>query len=370
MYMESNAKPYWNLDKIMALIIGLAITAGVVILIKCLSDVLLPFFIGCFLAYILEPIVNFNRRWTHTKGRAIGAFLTIIEVTVVAGALVYIFLPSIVHEIDQLDAIIEELTSGRRELPQWYASIAQLVRDNFNAEELKGFLTGSHFEEILSKSSSLLEETLGVLKELLDVILTLIYTLFIMIDYEEIMRGFKLIIPAKYRSDAMVIVHEVQHNIDSYFRGQGVVAMCAAVLYCIGFSIVGLPLAIPMGLLVGILYMIPYFQYVTLIPVTVLCLIYSLGGAEGFLPLMGKTLLVYVVSQSICDYILTPHIMGKEMGLNPAVILLSLSVWGSLLGIIGMIIALPMTAIIMTYYERYISNPRPKKQKVPVENEN
>lgn len=61
----------------------------------------------------------------------------------------------------------------------------------------------------------------------------------------------------------------------------------------------------------------------------------------------------------MCDYIITPHIMGKEMGLNPAVILLSLSVWGSLLGIIGMIIALPVTAIIMAYYERYISEPAP-----------
>lgn len=77
--------------------------------------------------------------------------------------------------------------------------------------------------------------------------------------------------------------------------------------------------------------------------------------------LFGKSLLVYVISQSICDYILTPHIMGKEMGLNPAVILLSLSVWGSLLGIIGMIIALPVTSLIMTYYEQYISSPRTKQ---------
>ena len=73
--------------------------------------------------------------------------------------------------------------------------------------------------------------------------------------------------------------------------------------------------------------------------------------------MFGRCIMVYVVSQCICDYIITPHIMGKEMGMNPAVILLSLSVWGSLLGIIGMIIALPVTAILMTYYQRYISDP-------------
>ena len=77
-----------------------------------------------------------------------------------------------------------------------------------------------------------------------------------------------------------------------------------------------------------------------------------------FLPELGKCCLVYVVSQSVCDYVITPHVMGREMGLNPAVILLSLSVWGYMLGIIGMIIALPFTSLIMTYYQRYISNPK------------
>lgn len=150
---------------------------------------------------------------------------------------------------------------------------------------------------------------------------------------------------------------DVSHSMNSYFRGQGVVALCAVVLYCTGFSIVGLPLAIPMGLLVGVLYMIPYFQYVTIIPVTAICLVYSLGGGAEFLPMLGNCALVYVVSQCVCDYVITPHVMGREMGLNPAVILLALSVWGSLLGIIGMIIALPVTSLIMTYYSRYVSAP-------------
>ena len=166
-----------------------------------------------------------------------------------------------------------------------------------------------------------------------------------------------LIVPYRYRADTMVVIADVEKCMNHYFRGQGVVALCAAVLYCAGFSIVGIPLAIPLGITVGLLYMIPYFQYITVIPVAAVCFIYSLGGAVEFLPELGKCALVYVVSQCTCDYIITPHIMGKEMGLNPAIILLSLSVWGSLLGIIGMIIALPVTALIMTYYERYISNP-------------
>ena len=192
----------------------------------------------------------------------------------------------------------------------------------------------------------------------LEWLLTLIYILFILIDYRQIVRGFKLIIPGRYRGQVMEVVRDVEVSMNHFFRGQGVVALCAAVFYCAGFSIVGIPLAIPLGLLVGVLYMIPYFQYITLIPVAAVCFIFSLGGTVEFLPELGKCCLVYVVSQSVCDYVITPHVMGREMGLNPAVILLSLSVWGYMLGIIGMIIALPFTSLIMTYYQRYISNPK------------
>ena len=74
----------------------------------------------------------------------------------------------------------------------------------------------------------------------------------------------------------------------------------------------------------------------------------------GFWTELGKCALVYVISQCICDYVLTPKIMGKTLGLNPAIILLSLSVWGSLMGLVGMIIALPLTALMIAYYNEYV----------------
>lgn len=351
---------YWTVDRIMRLVIGLAIAAALIYLVRYLSNVLLPFFVACFIAYILQPIVDMNRRLTRTKGRVIPSILTLVDVTVVIALVVYIFLPSVIKELNTLGDILKSVSSGEVKLPKFYVTVVDFINKYFNPDNISGMLDGTHIEALLSKGSSLLEESIGVVMEILSWLLTLIYILFILIDYPEISRGFKLIIPHKYRPRTMVVVRDVENSMNHYFRGQGVVAMCAAVFYCIGFSIVGLPLAIPMGIIVGVLYMIPYFQYVTLIPVAAICFVYSLGDSVEFLPEMGKCLLVYVVSQCICDYVITPHIMGKEMGLNPAIILLSLSVWGSLLGIIGMIIALPVTALIMTYYERYISNPAPE----------
>lgn len=351
---------YWTVDRIMWLVIGLAMTAALIYLVRYLSNVLLPFFVACFIAYILQPIVNMNRRLTRTKGRVIPSILTLVDMAVVIALVVYIFLPSVLKELNMLGGILKSVSSGDVQLPKFYVTEVDFINKYFNPDNISGMLDGSHIEALLSKGSSLLEESIGVVMEILSWLLTLIYILFILIDYPQISRGFKLIIPHKYRPRTMVVVRDVENSMNHYFRGQGVVAMCAAVFYCVGFSIVGLPLAIPMGIIVGVLYMIPYFQYVTLIPVAAICFVYSLGGSVEFLPEMGKCLLVYVVSQCICDYVITPHIMGKEMGLNPAIILLSLSVWGSLLGIIGMIIALPVTALIMTYYERYVSNPAPE----------
>lgn len=354
------ANSFWNLDRVMKLIIGLGIAAALIWLIRYLSDVLLPFFVACFIAYLLQPVVTFNQRWTHIKGRAIPVILTILEVSAVFALLIYIFLPSVIKETDMLGEIIKEISNGSRQVPAYYHKIIAFVNRYANPIEIKSMLNSMHIDQIINKGTSLLEESLDVVVATLGWLLTLIYILFILIDYPQIVRGFKLIFPHKYRDQALEVVRDVKRYLNHYFRGQGLVAICACVLYCIGFSIVKLPLAIPMGILVGILYMIPYFQYITIIPVAIICFIYSLGGYVDFLPMIGKCGLVYVISQSVCDYLITPHIMGKEMGLNAAIILLSLSVWGSLLGIIGMIIALPVTAILMAYYEKYISEPQKK----------
>ena len=341
----------------MRLIIGLAVTCILVMLVRYLSGVLLPFFIACFVAYLLQPLVDFNRRLIHSRGRALASVLTIVDVSVVIALVVYLFLPSVISELDSLGAIIKSVTSGERQLPQFYRTAVDFIARYFDPHNLMKMLDGSRIQSLMSGGASILEESIDIVMDILSFLLTLIYILFILRDYPQIVRGFKLIVPRRFRDRVMGVVYDVEDNMNRYFRGQGLVALCAMVFYCIGFSIVGLPLAVPMGIIVGILYMIPYFQYVTVIPVAVICFICSLGGEITFFSMFGKCIMVYVVSQCVCDYIITPHVMGREMGLNPAIILLSLSVWGSLLGIIGMIIALPVTAILMAYYERYISEP-------------
>ena len=109
-----------------------------------------------------------------------------------------------------------------------------------------------------------------------------------------------------------------------------------------------------LGLFIGLLNMVPYLQLISLIPCTLLCVVSAVDGGESFWTLWVECMLLYIVCQAIQDLFLTPKIMGKYMGLNPAIILLSLSIWGSLLGLIGLIIALPLTTLLLSYYNRYI----------------
>ena len=346
----------------MKLLIAIAIGVGLIYVIDYLSSVLLPFFVAAFIAYLVEPLVQLNRKWIKTKGRVLAVVVTLLEITLVLAGVVYIFVPSIITEMHMLSGIINDYSSGAKELPPIYHKLFNVISRYFDPKSADSLLNPEHLSQLIDQGTSILSQSIDVLVRTFSVLMTLIYIIFILIDYPAIVRGFKMIVPFKYRSRSSQVLHDAGQSVNHYFRGQGVVALCAVVLYCVGFSIVGLPLAIPMGVLVGVLYMIPYFQYVTLIPVAAISFIYSLSGDVSFFSEFGQCILVYVVSQCVCDYIITPHVMGKEMGLNPAMILLSLSIWGYLLGIIGMIIALPVTSLIMAYYERYISNPAPAEQ--------
>lgn len=347
------SRPY-TFDRVVRMLLVIAGIVGAIWLIGTLEYVLLPFCVACLIAYMLDPLVEFNRRINKLKGRALATFLTLLEVTLVIGVLCYFFVPTVIRELEQMKTLIENYSPDNAAVPFMPAKLHEFVNNFVSSENFKSLINSDNFANILNKGTTLLSASIDFLMRTVQWLLTFIYVIFILLDYEQLMRSFRLLVPPKYRKVAYKIEDDIKTNMNHYFRGQATIALFAAVFYCIGFSIVGIPLSIILGITVGVLFMIPYFQYVTLIPVALVCLIYSMDGGGGFWSLFGECLLVYVISQCICDYVLTPKIMGKAMGLNPAIILFSLSVWGTLLGLIGMIIALPLTTLLLAYYQQYV----------------
>ena len=189
---------------------------------------------------------------------------------------------------------------------------------------------------------------------LLSWFIVFLYVIFIMLDYERLAKTLRHMVPPSCRSTVFRISGDVQKSMNHYFRGQALVAFSVGVLFSIGFMIIGMPLALVLGMFIGLLNMVPYLQLISIIPTTLLCLVCSVDSGVDFWVIFWECMAVYIVVQAIQDLILTPKIMGKAMGLNPAIILLSLSVWGSLLGFLGLIIALPLTTLLLAYYDEYI----------------
>ena len=202
--------------------------------------------------------------------------------------------------------------------------------------------------------AAILEGSFHVLSLLAGGLVVLLYVVFMLIDFERLQQRWPALVPPKYRALVVEVVNDLERGMHTYFRMQGLIAFIVGVLFAIGFAIIGLPLGIIMGLVLGLMNLVPYLQLVGLVPALLLALLGAMDSGRSFWHEAFLVLLVVSVVQLFQDLYLTPRIMGKAYGLNPAVMLLALSVWGSLLGIIGLLLALPLTTILSSYYKRFV----------------
>ena len=176
---------------------------------------------------------------------------------------------------------------------------------------------------------------------------------FILLDFERVSQGWQPYVPKKWRSVVLKLWSDLVYGMNQYFRGQALVALCVGILFSIGFLIIDFPAAIAFGLFIGILNLVPYLQVVSLVPMALLAMLKAANTGGEFWPIMLMALVVMLIVQLIQDLILVPRIMGKRMNLHPAIILLSLSIWGHWLGVLGMIVALPLSTLLLAYLKRY-----------------
>lgn len=334
-----------------ALLIG-----AILFVVNYLSSVLLPFFIAWLLAYMLYPIVIFVQKKMKVPGRALSIIVTLVMVLGVIGGIVYLIIPPMIEQFEKLGELVTRYlheTTHVRNFP----TVSQWL--NQNSDEIQRFFRNKEVTEAIRnampKVFAVITETANVIISVIASLVTLIYLFFILLDYEVLSSGFIRMFPKKNRPFWRSLMDDVEKQLDSYIRGQGLVALCIGFLFCIGLTIIGFPMAIGVGILMGLLSLVPYVHGFGLIPIALLAGLKAADTGQNFWVILLSALAVFVVVQLITDMVLTPKIMGKAMGLNPAILLLSLSVWGALLGFIGLIIALPLTTLLIAYYKRYVT---------------
>lgn len=325
-----------------------------------LYGVLLPFVVSFLLAYVLDPVVGFIQTKCRVRNRALAVLVTLLlVVSILVGAVASLRQPV----IDQVNtawtgfqAYIATVnindyvsTETQEKLLKWQTEW------DWQAALANPELTNS-IKELLPKMGNWITGGLSWLSELVVVFIGFMYLIFLMIDFPKIRANYSHFIPRKIRPQVVAIMGDIDRNMNAYFRGQAMVATCVGILFALGFTITGLPMGIAMGLIIGLLNMVPYMQALGIPPCIVLCILQSAQTGQPIWLTILMMAIVFIVVQSIQDLILTPKIMGDVTGMSPAAILLSLSIWGALFGVIGMIIALPLTTLIISYYDRYVAN--------------
>lgn len=358
-------------DKFIRILFGVFLAVIAYLLLRKLSGVLMPFVVAWLVAYMLNPFVNFIQKKCHIKLRWVAILITFILFVVVVGGICWLIIPAAINEILTLKDIIVKYVNDNNlpglftEYVMPYISSTEDVKEYFSVGDLTTFL-----ETMLPKIFSLISSSISAVFGVVMFLISFIYLFYILMDYEKMTKGYIKYVPQKHRAFVQGLVADVEEGMNSYFRGQSLVALCVGILFSIGFVIIGFPMAIPLGLFIGFLNLVPYLQVLGFVPTVILSLLKSYETGQNFWGILLAALLVFAVVQTIQDGFLVPKIMGNVTGLNGAVILLSLSVWGVLLGFVGLIIALPLTTLLISYYKRYvIGNDADNDKSIPVKEE-
>lgn len=330
---------------------------GVLYMLNYLSSVLIPFFVAWLLAYLLYPVVKFIENKLHVKVRALAIILTMVLVLGVVGLIVYFIIPPMIEQFQKLYMILTHWlheTTHTNDLTAW---IGNWLSDN--QRQVEGFFKSKDFSDavktVTPKLFGVLSHTATVVLSIVASLITLLYMFFILMDYEFLTKNWIRIFPEKNRPFWHELMGDVERELNNYIRGQGMVALCMGIMFCIGFTIMDFPMAIGLGIMIGLMDLVPYLHTFALIPTAFLAMLKAADTGQNFWVIFGLAVGLFCLVQVITDMIVTPKIMGKAMGLNPAILLLSLSVWGSLLGFIGLIVALPLTTLIIAYWKKYVT---------------
>lgn len=349
-------RPY-TFDRVVRIFFTIIVVCIALFFVYILRHVLLPFCVACLVAYLIEPWVKWNQRTLRIKKHQWAAILTTCEAAFILAAMCVILIPIIENEFSQLAVLLTHYVKNSHSvLSQFPTNLHNFMVSHFDIEgiieEVERLNLSQAIEWIWKSLTSGLNKILGILGWLI----SFVYVVFILLDFDRYKESFKNCVPNRYKGAVSSVLQDTSWVMKKYFRNQALISVIVGVCYAIGFSIVGIPMAVVIGLVNIILFMIPYMVYLSLIPVTLMCVFKVIEGGGDFWVIWFECLAVYAIVEIFSDLILTPHVMGKALGLNPAIILLSISVWGTLLGLLGMVIALPVTTILIKWGKLWIMN--------------
>ncbi len=311
------------------------------------------------LAYLLDPFAD----WLVRRGFSRDSSIGIIFISIFAGTALFLLLmvPGFVREADEIRAqlvpAIQNLDTQVEPLLQRVSALAgrEVTLDLRDLQQQAPSWIADEWpavqERLTMVGQGLLTQGLGLLNAALNITLMPIFVYYLLRDWDVLMKGLHDLVPPDLRPRVVRVAAEVDQRLSAFVRGQITVSAIMAVLYSLGLLVVGIDLAIPVGVLSGMLFVVPYLgTAVGIVLGVVLALIkFGLGMKVVWV------IVVFAVVQFIEGYLLTPRIVGESVGLHPLVVMVALIVGGSLMGIWGMLLAIPITAVISVFTAEWLT---------------
>ena len=318
-------------------------------LLSLLAPVLMPFLLAMVVAYALHPLVE---RWALRRvPRWLGAGIAISLLMLVLLAVVLLIVPVITAQLpllrDQVPALLDRANEFIVPLAARFGIDLQI--DTAQVREwLKQVVTGHESQLIGGLLSSLRIGGSALAAVIGNLFLMPIVAFYLLLDWDSLVQRFKDLIPPRWRERVQSFLDETDEVLGQYLRGQLVVMGLLAVLYTLLLVLVGLDLALPIGVFTGLAVFVPYLGFGVGMVLAVLAAVLEFQSVLGVALVVG----VYLVGQVVESLFLTPRLVGEAIGLHPIAVIFALMAFGHLFGFVGVLVALPASAVLLVALRR------------------
>ena len=322
----------------------LLITIFVVIgyfVVRYAASVLGPVLIAFGIAYLLNPLLE--KMVARGMSRTFAALLLLLLFVAVSVATLILVAPRMAGE----------LVTFAESLPKLTANLSSWVQNNLGAElptDWKAYLSSPEFAHKINDMAGPMRDVagaalggvVGIVGTIAEGLLIPVFSYYFLVDFRSIMQSVLRIVPPRRRDKVREVAAQIDHVVAGWVRGQAIVMLILAVCYATGFTIVRLPLAIPLGILVGLLTLIPFVGAIVGSAIAVTITLANGGGGTELIEIGVVIVLLHLLENGV----LTPKIVGHRVGLSEPAALFAVVAGGKLLGFVGILLAVPIAATV------------------------
>jgi predicted PurR-regulated permease PerM len=327
----------------------LALAGAMALLLWLLAPVLMPFVLAAVLAYALHPLVE--KLAVRRVPRWLGAGVAVATLMLLALGVVLLIVPVITKQVpllkEQVPLLLERMNDTLVPLAARFGLDVAVDVEQVRVW-LRGLVSGHEQELLQGVLASLRIGGSAFAAVLGNLVLTPMVAYYLLLDWAGLVQRFKALIPPRWRDATDSFLHETDEVLGQYLHGQLLVMAALALFYTVGLALVGLKLALPIGVFTGLAVFVPYLGFGLGLILALLAALLQFQSITGVLAVAG----VYAVGQVAESLYLTPRLLGERIGLHPIAVIFALMAFGHLFGFVGVLIALPVSAVLLVALRR------------------